>query len=116
MSSFRRPLTIIRKSGKPVLDQATGKFIDQDEHHFKVNASVQPMKPNEMQALPEGRRGSRAVKVYSDVELYEADQKSGLQSDKFYWLGILFEVVASDAYQADVLSHYRAYATEVQSH
>ena len=116
MSSFRRPLTIIRYGGEPVLDQATGKFVQQPEFQFRVNASVQPLRSNEMQALPEGRRGARAVKVYSDTELYKADQKSGVQADKFYWLGVLFEVVASDAYQADVISHYRAYATEVQGH
>ena len=35
---------------------------------------MQPLKATEMDALPEGRRGSHAVKVYSDTELYMADQ------------------------------------------
>lgn len=115
MSSFRRPLKVYRKVGVPELDE-DGLFLEQDDKTITVMASVQPLKSNEMNALPEGRRGCRAVKVYSDVELYMPNQMNGRQSDRFYWLGVLFEVVASDPYQADVISHYRAYATEVTDH
>ena len=66
-----------------------------------------------MEALPEGRRGSRAVKVYSDTELLMVDQQSGQQPDQFEWLGRRYEVVGSDAFQSGVINHYRAYAVEV---
>ena len=115
MSSFRRPLKITRKYGVPEL-KANGEFREQDEYTLTVSASVPPLRSDEMHALPEGRRGCRAVKVYSDKELWMADQMTGRQADTFLWLGVKFEVVASDPYMADVISHFRAYATEVNDH
>lgn len=113
-SSFRKPLVIVRL-GKTELTE-DGLFTVPKQSRFTVNASVQPLKPTEMQALPEGRRGCRAVKVYTDVPLYMANQRTGQQADKFKWLGLWMEVVASDWYQSDVINHYRAYATEVLDH
>lgn len=110
-SSFRKPLTIVRLDKPELLEN--GRFTEPKESQFVVNASVQPLRPTEMQALPEGRRGCRTVKVYSDEMLWMADQMTGQQADKFMWLGVWFEVVASDWYQSGVISHYRAYATEV---
>ena len=115
MSSFRRPLKITRKYGVPEL-KANGEFREQETYTLTGSASVQPMRANEMQALPEGRRGYRAVKVYSDTELWMANQMTGRQADTFTWLGVKFEVVASDQYMADVISHYTAYATEATDH
>lgn len=113
-SSFRRPLTITRL-GKATLME-NGRFSDPTETTLVINASVQPMKANEMQALPEGRRGCRAMKVYSDVQLNMANQMTGQQADRFMWFGTWFEVVASDFYQNNVINHYRAYATEMTDH
>lgn len=104
MSSFRKPLTIYRYEGKPVL-QGNGKFILPAQESFVIKASVQPLKATEMDALPEGRRGSHAVKVYSDTELYMADQGTGIQADQFEWLGRKYEIIAADAYQCGVISH-----------
>lgn len=113
-SSFRKTLTIVRLKKPELMDN--GMFTVPKEEQITVNASVQPMKPTEMQALPEGRRGCRAVKVYSDEMLWMPNQMTGQQADKFMWMGLWFEVVASDWYQSDVINHYRAYATEMVNH
>lgn len=112
--SFRRKLTIYRYEGKPVL-QDNGRYTMPEQIEVSVMVSVQPLKATEMEALPEGRRSARAVKIYSSVELFMADQKYGQQADQFDWLGRRYEVVASDAYQCNVINHYRAYAVEVNS-
>lgn len=111
-SSFRRPIKIWRYAEKPVLGD-DGRYTIADPTEMSIQASVQPLKATEMEALPEGRRGSRAVKVYSDTELLMVDQQSGQQPDQFEWLGRRYEVVGSDAFQSGVINHYRAYAVEV---
>ena len=113
-SSFRRPLRITR-AGSLALGE-DGRFTQGAPTYLTIEASVQVLRPDEMQALPEGRRGARAVKVYSDVMLLMPDQKTGVQADRFSWQGRRFEVTASDWYRSDVISHYRAYATEVVDH
>lgn len=111
-SSFRRPIKIWRYAEKPVLGD-DGRYTIADPKEMSIQASVQPLKATEMDALPEGRRGCRAVKVYSDMELLMVDQQSGQQPDQFEWLGRRYEVVGSDAFQSGVINHYRAYAVEV---
>lgn len=112
LSSFRRPIKIWRYAEKPVLGD-DGRYTIADPTEMSIQASVQPLKATEMDALPEGRRGCRAVKVYSDTELLMVDQQSGQQPDRFEWLGRMYEVVGCDAYQSNVINHYRAYAVEV---
>lgn len=112
MSSFRKPITVLRYDGKPEL-LADGTYLYPDATELEVYASVQALKANEMYALPEGRRQGRAVKVYTDKELYVDDQRTNTMADHFKWRGKLFEVVASDIFQSDVINHYRAYAVEV---
>ena len=111
-SSFRRPIKIWRYAEKPVLGD-DGRYTIADPTEMSIQASVQPLKATEMDALPEGRRGCRAVKVYSDTELLMVDQQSGQQPDQFEWLGRRYEVVGSDAFQSGAINHYRAYAVEV---
>lgn len=115
MSSFRRPVKILRCVGKPVL-QSNGRFMPPEQQEITIMASVQPLKATEMDALPEGRRGCRAVKIYSNQELFMAEQKTGQQADRCYWLGRTYEVVGCDAFQSHVINHYRAYAVEVNDH
>lgn len=115
MSSFRNSLTIHRYDGKPEL-QTNGRYKMPAQISLVVQASVQPLKATEMEVLPEGRRGCRAVKVYSSEELYMADQGNGIQADQFDWLGRRYEIVAVDAYQCGVINHWRMYAVEVNTH
>ncbi len=111
-SSFRKPIKVWRYTEPAVLGK-DGRFTIAEPTEITIKASVQPLKATEMEALPEGRRGSRAVKVYSDTELLMVDQQSGQQPDQFEWLGRRYEVVGCDAYQSGVINHYRAYAVEV---
>lgn len=111
-SSFRKPIKVWRYTEPAVLGE-DGRFTIAEPTEITIKASVQPLKATEMEALPEGRRGSRAVKVYSDTELLMVDQQSGQQPDQFEWLGRRYEVVGSDAFQSGVINHYRSYAVEV---
>lgn len=113
MNSFRKPLKILRYDGEAEL-MADGTYQYPRMTELPISASVQALKPNEMELLPEGSRTARAVKVYSDVELFAVNQSKNLLPDRFVWRGMMFEVIASDIYQSDVINHYRAYAVEVK--
>lgn len=112
---FRQPIKVWRYTDKPQL-QANGKFVMPEPEAITIMASVQPLKITEMDALPEGRRGAHAVKTYSDEPFLMADQDTGQQADRFEWLGRTYEIVGTDAFQCNVISHYRCYAVEVKKH
>lgn len=112
ISGFRKLVTVLRYDGKPEL-MADGTYRYPDATELEVMASVQALKANEMDVLPEGTRQARAVKIYTDVELYTSDQHTNTPADRIKWRGRTFEIVASDIFQNDVINHYRSYAVEV---
>lgn len=111
MSSFRKSIIVTRTTGSYV----DGVWTANDPTTLTIKASVQPLRLDEMQAMPEGRRSSHVVKIYSDTELYPAIQGTGQNADQFTWQSKTWEVIACDAYQMGIISHYKALAVEVTS-
>ena len=112
--SFRKPMPV-RRTAPGRYDESDGLWKEGQEEQLSVPMSVQPLKPAEMESLPEGRRGSRAVKIYAGAELLAADQDAGQEPDVITWLGKQWEVVGCDPNQGGVLPHYKAYAVEVKA-
>lgn len=112
MSSFRKPITITRTEPGHY-DETSGLWVEGEESTPTVAMSIQPLSVDEMDALPEGRRTSRSVKIYSSVELLPADQSTGQNADQFTWLGRTYEIVGCNPYQMGVIPHYKSYAVEV---
>ena len=69
-----------------------GRFIPGKTKKFKVTASVQQMRPDELLLLPEAQRTREMVKVYSCEVLKTGDEKARLEPDQFPYLGMIFEV------------------------
>lgn len=57
-----------------------------------ISASVQPAGPRDLMHLPEGDRTKAAVKLYTDSELSEGDESSGLVPDQITWNGEQWEI------------------------
>ena len=112
MSSFRKPI-IVKRTGQGDYD-ADGVWVEGIPAELSVRMSVQPLRMDEMDALPEGRRSSRAVKIYSDTELLPAEQTSGQNADQVRWQGKQWEIVGCDQYLMGVIPHYKALAVEVK--
>ncbi len=114
MSSFRKPYTVIRRSPGNYVD---GYWVEGVETNITIKASVQPLKVSEIEALPEGKRSSSAVKIYSDDKLMAAKQATeesqAVSADILLYAGSRWEIVACAAYQSGVIPHYKAYAVEV---
>ena len=114
MSSFRKPIPVLR-AGTGHYDDDLGTWVeDTPSQSISVMMSVQPLRLEEMDALPEGRRTSRAVKIYSGEELLPAEQDIEQNADIITWQGRQWEVLACDPYQMGVISHYKSLAVEVK--
>lgn len=113
MSSFRKPFPV--KRTEPGDYDDGGNWVEGSETNLTLYMSIQPLRVDEMDALPEGRRNSRAVKIYSGDELYPAEQTAGQNADFVTWQGKQWEVIGCDPYQMGVISHYKSLAVEVKA-
>ena len=116
MSSFRSVHTIRRKITGAVDDN--GYY--QAGNYFKlpIQASVQPVNLQEYTAYePQGGRTADLVKVYTDVELYPIRQEmtENREADVLEWHGRLWRCIRCEAWQSNVISHYKAIFREIDS-
>lgn len=111
MSSFRKPITVLREAAG---NYVNGVFVAGVRSTGLVNASVQPVKMGtDMQVLPEGRHMADFKKVYTSDRLQVAADGEGLQPDIIVHGGYAYEIVDMDENQSDVISHYRYLACKV---
>ncbi len=109
MSSFRTPLTVTRKGAG---SYTSGVWVAGAESEMVILASVQPMRPDEMESLPEGRRDKQAVKIYTSTELFTV-RGDNTSPDQMAYRGDTFEVVSVAPYQSGVISHFKAVAVKL---
>lgn len=103
MSSFRKPMTLLRESAGGYID---GQWVAGTRTAMTVQASAQPIAAGQdMQAMPEGRRLSDAAKFYCADRLQVTDD--GLQPDIIVHEGAGYELVSVFANQSNVISHYK---------
>lgn len=118
MGSFRKQFTILRRvTGSGYYDD-DGIWVEgNSEGEITIKASVQPLNMQETAALAEGERTMNTVKIYTSTELYPAKEGIGgrrpQEPDLLLWNGKRWRVIACAAYQSGVISHYKAYAQEV---
>ena len=109
MSSFRTPLTVTRRAAGAFSD---GVWQEGTETELLILASVQPLRPDEMDSLPEGRRDRQAVKIYTSTELFTVRGKD-TSPDLVVWRGDTFEVISVAPHQSAVISHFKAVALKL---
>jgi hypothetical protein len=117
---FARPYNVMRFSPGQYVN---GTWQEGGASTFTVQASIQPLRTEELQALPEGLRSTLAVKIYSESMLYTERQATVLnegtttsadqiQFDDGNW----YEIVATQPiYKAMLgLDHCKAHGILVQ--
>ena len=76
-----------------------------------ADTSIQPVvMGQDMESLPEGRRLSDFVKVYTDSKLKVTDEST--QPDLIVFDDFVYELVSIFKYQSNVLSHYKYVAVK----
>jgi hypothetical protein len=63
----------------------SGRWQAYDTYQFRVRAVVQPVKPEELEHLEEGRRTKGAIKIFCIEELKTADVEDQTQPDQVVW-------------------------------
>lgn len=98
-------------------DYVAGAWVPGAESEFDVVCSVQPLRPNEMKLLPEGRQESEALRIYSDVELKPADERSKVQADLVDITGAgtayEYEVLSDAPWQNSIIPHHKAIIVKI---
>lgn len=106
--SFRKPFNVLTESPGAYVQ---GLFVPGARSVFVIDASIQPVSGEDMITAPEGRRIQDMIKVYTSIELKQAEEGTGQQPDIIVWQGYGYEVTSIDVRQMDVIPHYKIFAT-----
>ena len=105
--SFRKPITIRRK--KPGFYEK-GIWVEGSESTFTILANVQPMKPEEVLCLPEGRRETAAIILYTDSALMCVGKQN---CDTVDWFDSLYEVISIEPWQSGIINHFKVIGVRI---
>lgn len=80
-----------------------------------IVASVQQMRPDELQILPIGQRGKEAKKVYTDSTVQSIDEFGQLEADLMDFGGQLYEIQLASRHEMGTLDHTKAIAVRLDN-
>jgi hypothetical protein len=106
-SSFRKQLIRKTKAAGTIVN---GVFVDGATTPTNIMASVQPLKPHEIEHLPEGRRDSQAYWLFTDTKL---NTVTSANPDLITIDNEDYEVNKIEPWQNNVLSHYKVLVVKV---
>lgn len=104
LSLFRRKY-IVRRFGEQTV---TGGYATAPYKDVTTMLNVQPLGPDELQALSEGERQFKRVKAFGDLRLTAADQDAGIPGDWLFYLDRWYECVSSIQWSHTMLAHCRS--------
>jgi len=109
--SFRLPKTVLRESAGSYVN---GTWVAGARSTLTTYASCQPVvMGRDMQALPEGRRLSDCIKVYTDDKLQMTAEGDGIQPDCIVHGEFAYELVDCSSNQSGVINHYKYIAVKL---
>ena len=101
-------------------EHRTGSFVRGDwgvttVENFTFTGSVQPLTGKETEFLPENRRDTGLVKIYSNAPLAVSLEGSNTAGDVVIWAGKRWEVVQELVYANGLVEHYKYIAAYIGS-
>jgi hypothetical protein len=92
----------------------TGVFVRGAKTDLSIEASVQPLTPNEVKILPEHRRDSESFKIYTETELLISNEINQTPSDVIIRNGKKYEILAvNNWYIGTDIQHYKSIAVKI---
>lgn len=98
---FRTVFIVMRKTAGSYIN---GLWVEGTRSTFEIQASVQPLTGKEMEMLPEGRRNSQAVKIYTRTMLNTVNDAN---PDILLAFGSQFEIQTVEPWQSNVINHFK---------
>ena len=88
-----------------------GKYKRGEAKFFDFQASIQPLSGNAIKLLPEHRRNSESVIIFSEERLFTSDEKSQRAADILLYDGKCFEVFNVKKWSEETdINHYESIA------
>lgn len=114
-SSFRKPITVVRQNTEGSF--INGRWVVADESPetrttFTILGSVQSPTPEEMHTLPEGRRTTDTLIIYSDTALMTASIPLKRNSDIILYKDNEYTVHAISEWHNKCIEHYKYIMTK----
>jgi len=102
--------TIIRASLKGEWGD-DGRFKRGQAEEFDIEASIQPASGNMVKMLPEHRRNSESIVIFSKERLFVSDEKNQKAADIIFYDGKSFEVLKVSKWSDFTdIEHYQSLA------
>lgn len=90
------------------------KWVNGATTPLEITASVQPLKPKEMETLEEGRRtGGQAYRLFTDDNLRTTQNSE--KADRLTIFGNEYEIFAEDEWKNNIINHNSYIATRLKS-
>lgn len=105
---FPHTISCIRRTGSRV----SGRW-EESSTMDTITGSVQPLNGKDTQFLPEGRRDTGLMKVYSNSPLAVSIEGTGKPGDVVIWAGKKWEVIQELVYANGLIDHYKYIAAYI---
>ena len=88
------------------------KWVNGSTTPLEITASVQPLKPKEMEALSEGRRSAgQAYRLYTDDSLRTTQNSE--KADRLTIFGNEYEIFSEDEWKNNIINKFIKYVCEL---
>ena len=105
------PLTIYRKEKGSYV---RGVWVDGPEVEVVVEVNIQPVKPSEVQMMPESDRTREWYRLWTtDLVRTKQEGAQGYDADCFDWKGYRYQIMKAQSWDMGVLDHHEAWAARV---
>ncbi len=110
VTNFAKKISVQRSL--PGAHDEHGRWQEQAKEELSIDAVVQPARGQELQRLPEGRRTSETIKVYTTTKLLSAEVDTQNQPDVLVWQGREYQVETIDPWD-EYGNYFKALALKV---
>lgn len=78
-----------------------------------IKGTVQPISAKDMETLPENRRDSGNIKIYTSTKMLTSKQGQNGKADRLVFDNDLYEVIQTQPWKNSIIPHYKVIASRI---